>query len=88
MQDSAVLPWYLVTVGIVVAMGGAILAMSGWGQRQTRLADIVGRWIVGAGLCLALGVTGINGLVYIANGIGIVMHQTFAAAARPQVPTE
>lgn len=88
MQDPAVLPWSLVAVGIVVAMGGAILAMSGWGQRQSRMTDILGQWVVGLGLTLALGVVGVNAIVYIANGLGAIMQRTVASASQPVSPKE
>jgi hypothetical protein len=88
MQDPAVLPWSMVAVGVVIAMGGAILAMSGWGQRQARMTDVLGQWVVGLGLAFALGIVGINALVYIANGIGTIMHQSFASASQPGAPQE
>lgn len=55
MDDLILVPWSMIWTGFIVSAAGAILSMSGWGQREPRRMDLFGKWVVGIGIVLMLG---------------------------------
>lgn len=62
MVEQSPIPWGYLWVGLTIIVSGAVVAMSGWGQRETRRMDIFGKWVVGIGV-------GVMSLTLLVNGV-------------------
>jgi uncharacterized membrane protein AbrB (regulator of aidB expression) len=80
MTDPSPVPWELVWLGCLIAVAGAIVAMSGWGQREPRRMDVFGKWIVGCGAALMFSVLLINGVYACAHAFGGILKSAIASA--------